>query len=135
MNDADKTYLEELIVKHTAPIKASIANQSTRLEGLIEKQAVHFEDLMIKQSALLTEQFQNHVTAISENFDLKIGLIAEGHQTLRHEMHDIKDELKEDIGLCHFKIDTVNDKIDALATNLKAHRLDTEAHQIYQVKE
>ncbi|MBD1401256.1 hypothetical protein ICT70_11270 [Pelobacter sp. M08fum] len=95
---------------------------------------------------------------MSENFDLKIGLIADGQVILRREMHEIRDELKQDITHLDFKIDTVNNhlsgridqldskidsvedslsqKIDAIAIDIKAHRADTEAHGgIYRVKE
>jgi len=96
----------------------------------------HLDQLLKNQTIELTR----HVTAISENFDLKIGLIADGQIILRREMHEIRDELKQDIAHLDFKIDTVNNhltkKIDAVATDLKAHRADTEAHGgMYRVKE
>ncbi|WP_224747001.1 hypothetical protein [Pelovirga terrestris] len=114
----------------------------------------HLDQLLKNQTIELTR----HVTAISENFDLKIGLIADGQVILRREMHEIRDELKQDITHLDFKIDTVNNhlsgridqldskidsvedslsqKIDAIAIDIKAHRADTEAHGgIYRVKE
>lgn len=112
-----------------------------------------------------SQQFQRHLSAVSESFDLKIGLIADGHESLRDEIRETRTELKQEIDLCNFKIDTLNQKIDGVAverkatderlsnkivsveTNLsnkidgvaaalKAHRADTEAHHgVYQVKE
>lgn len=93
-----------------------------------------------------TIEITRHVTTISENFDLKIGLIADGQVILRREMHEIRDELKQDIAHLDFKIDTVNNhlsgridkletKVDDVATDLKAHRADTEAHGgMYRLK-
>jgi cytochrome c556 len=94
-----------------------------------------------------TQQFQRHLSAVSENFDHKIGLIAEGHKSLRSEIRETRTELKQEIDLCNFKIDTLNQKIDGVderlskkidgvAADLKAHRSDTEAHHgVYRVKE
>ena len=64
---------------------------------------------------------EEHLVIILENMDTKFALIL--------EVYDALDR----------KIDTVNEnlsqKIDAVATDLKAHRNDTEAHKIYRVKE
>jgi len=100
----------------------------------------YLEELLKNQITELDKRFERHVTTISESFDLKIGLIADGQVILRREMHEIRDELKQDIALLDFKIDTVNNhltkKIDAVAADIKAHRADTEAHGgIYRVKE
>ena len=100
---------------------------------------------------------KEHLEIILENMDSKFALVLERHGTLRHEIQETRTELKHDINLCNFKIDalsqrieTVNknlgerinsveknlsEKIDAVAIDLKTHRNDTEAHQIYRVKE
>lgn len=70
----------------------------------------------------------------------------EGHESLRREIHGIRDELSEKIDNNSFKIDVLNkkidsvaadlkatdekltQKIDAVATDLKEHRANTEAH-------
>ena len=92
-------------------------------------------------------QFQRHLSAVAESFDHKLGLIADGHELLRNEIRETRTELKQEIGLCNFKIDAVatdlkatdkrlSGKIDGVATDLKAHRADTEAHHgVYRVKE
>ena len=75
------------------------------------------------------------------------GLVLGGHTVLHNEIKETRTELKKDIELCNFKIDVLNDKIDAVdiklsdkiddvAADLKAHRADTEAHQgLYRVRE
>jgi chaperonin cofactor prefoldin len=51
-------------------------------------------------------------------------------------MHGIRDELAEKIENNSFKIDALNKKIDGVATELKAHRVDIEAHcGVYEVRE
>ena len=84
----------------------------------------YLEELLKNQMIELDKRFERHVTTISESFDLKIGLIADGQVILRREMHEIRDELKQDIALLDFKIDTVNNhlskKIDGVATDLKS---------------
>ncbi len=116
------------------------------------------EQLFKTQAAELDEKFARHVTAISESFDHKIGLIADGHITLHQAIQDLARKTDERFDLVDFKIDAVaadlkatdqrinnkidsveerlSKKIDAVATDLKAHRADTEAHgNIYRVKE
>lgn len=121
---------------------------------MTESDKIYFDQLFNTHTTELTNQFIRHVETISENFDLKIGLIADGHATIHLEMRDIRDELKQDISLLDFKIDTVNNhlsnridavaadlrttnaKLDSVADDLKAHRADTEAHgSIYRIKE
>ena len=76
------------------------------------------ETLFTKQ----TEQFQRYISAIAENFDHKLGLIAEGHQMVSDKLDSVEARLDK--------------KLDALAADLAVHRLDTEAHHgMYRVKE
>ena len=82
-----------------------------------------------------------------ENMDSKFDLVLEGQESLRKEMHGIRDELAEKIDNNSFKIDTLNKKIDGVdakltkkidgvAAELKAHRADTEVHRwVYGVRE
>ncbi|WP_321372028.1 hypothetical protein [uncultured Desulfuromusa sp.] len=93
------------------------------------------------------QQFQRHMSAISENFDHKIGLIAEGHESLNQKIDGLTRKTNKRFDLMGFKIDTLNHKIDSVdeklshkidgvAADLKAHRADTEAHHgVYRVKE
>ena len=94
---------------------------------------------------------------ILEDLSGKFDLVLEGQESLRHEMHSFRDDLAEKIADNSFKIDVLNtkiegvegklsrridevdqsltQKIDAIATDLKAHRTDTEVHRSYQVRE
>ncbi|MEA3363213.1 MAG: hypothetical protein U9Q61_08110 [Thermodesulfobacteriota bacterium] len=101
-----------------------------------------------------TQQFQRHLSVVSENFDHKIALIAEGHESLNQKIDDLAMKTEKRFDLVDFKIDTLNqkidgvaadlkvtddrlsNKIDAVAAELKDHRADTEAHHgVYRVKE
>ena len=76
------------------------------------------EELFVKQ----TEQFQEYIGVISENFEHESALVAEGHQMLSEKLERVESSL----GL----------KIDKIAAEVTAHRADTEAHQgVYRVKE
>ena len=91
---------------------------------------------------------KDHLEILLEDIRGKFDLVLEGHEVLRNEIRETRTELKQDIELCNFKIDTLNQKIDAVdvklskkidavAADLKAHRVDTEAHHggVYLVKE
>ena len=81
------------------------------------------------------------------NMDSKFDLVLEGQESIRKEMHNIRDDLAEKIENNSFKIDVLNKKIDGVedklgkkidgvAAELKAHRADTEVHRgVYGVRE
>ena len=81
------------------------------------------------------------------NMDSKFDLVLEGQESIRKEMHNIRDDLAEKIENNSFKIDVLNKKIDGVedklgkkidgvSVDLKAHRADTEVHRgVYGVRE
>jgi hypothetical protein len=72
---------------------------------------------------------KEHLEVILENIDKKFDIVIEGYSTLDRKIDDLAKKTEERFDLVDFKIDT-------LATELKAHREDTEVHHgIYQVKE
>ncbi|MBW6511769.1 MAG: hypothetical protein K0A93_06580 [Desulfuromonadaceae bacterium] len=95
-----------------------------------------------------------YLEVVLEDINSKFDLVLEGHELLRSEIRDLSRKTDERFDLVDFKIDTLNqkidavaadlkatdirlsDKIDGVATDLKAHRDDTEAHHgVYRVKE
>ena len=101
---------------------------------------------------------KEHLEIILEDIRGKFELVLEGHEVLRKEIQDTRQELGEKISLVDFKVDALSErvncvesnlnqkidsvearlirKIDGVADDLKAHRIDTEAHPpIYRVKE
>jgi hypothetical protein len=79
---------------------------------------------------------KDHLEILLEDIREKFDLVLEGHGALHKEIRDTRAELCEKINLVDFKVETLNSKIDAVASDLTAHRRDTEAHQsVYKVKE
>ena len=97
---------------------------------------------------------KDHLQVILESIDSKFDLVLDGHAALDQKIDRKFDQLNEKIEHNTFMISTLNGKIDAVATDLKAtdkrlsgkidavaadlkaHRADTEAHHgVYRVKE
>ena len=101
---------------------------------------------------------KDHLEILLEDIHGKFDLVLEGHDVLRKEIRDTREELCEKINSVDFKVGTLNQKIDgvrddlnqkidgvrdalgqkidAVAEDLAAHRRDTEAHpSVYKVKE
>jgi hypothetical protein len=84
----------------------------------------------------IKEEFRHQLGIQSENFQHKLDIVVEGHELLRKEIRDTREELSEKIKFVDFKVEVINQKIDAVAADLSAHRQDTEAHPtIYKIKE
>jgi len=94
---------------------------------------------------------KDNLEILLEDIRGKFDLVLEGHEVLRKEIQDTREELCEKIKFLDFKVDAIHDKldrkvdsvegrlgskIDAVAADLAAHRRDTEAHPpLYKVKE
>ncbi len=101
---------------------------------------------------------KDHLEILLEDIRGKFDLVLEGHDTLRKEIRDTREELCEKINLVDFKVGTLNQKIDgvrdglnqkidgvcdelgqkidAVAADLTAHRADTESHRTgYRISE
>lgn len=100
---------------------------------------------------------KEHLEIILEDMNSKFDLILEGHVGQRQAIDDLDRRTTERFDLVDLKfealnkkIDTVDqrlsnridnvekslgEKIDAVAADLSAHRADTEAHNIYRVRE
>lgn len=76
-----------------------------------------FEALFVKQK----EQFQQFIDIVTENFDHKLAIVAEGHQMLSEKLERVEFNL--------------GSKLDKLAAEVTAHRADAEAHHgLYRIK-
>ena len=79
---------------------------------------------------------KDHLEIILEDIRGKFDLVLEGHDVLRKEIKDTRVELCEKINLVDFKVEALNQKLDAVATDITSHRRDTESHpSVYKVKE
>ena len=92
-------------------------------------------------------EFRHQIGIQSEHVQHKLDIVVEGHEVLRKEIRDTREELSEKIKFVDFKVEVLNQKIDgvrdelgqkidAVAADLSAHRADTEVHKkVYKVKE
>jgi len=98
------------------------------------------EKIIVNFKEEVKTEFRHQIGIQSEHVQHKLDIVVEGHEVLRKEIRDTREELCEKIKLVDFKLETMNEtlneKIDAVAANLSAHRADTEAHPpVYRVKE
>jgi hypothetical protein len=79
---------------------------------------------------------KEHLEILLEDINSKFNLVLGGHDALRSEIREARDESNSKHDHTAFMIGVLNKKIDAVAADLSAHRADTEAHhRVYQVKE
>ena len=122
MNGEDFKRFEQIVINFKEEVKAEFRHQI----GI--------------QSEDVKAEFRHQIGIQSEHFQHKLDIVVEGHDVLRKEIRDSREELCEKIKLVDFKLETMNEtmneKFDAVAADLSAHRADTEAHPpVYRVKE
>ncbi|MBM4333898.1 MAG: hypothetical protein FJ117_22230 [Deltaproteobacteria bacterium] len=61
---------------------------------------------------------KDHLEILLEDIRGKFDLVLEGHDTLRQEIRDTREDLCEKINLVDFKVETVNRKIDGVRDEL-----------------
>ncbi len=82
------------------------------------------------------EMKKDHLEILLEDIRGKFDLVLEGDEALRNEIREAREESNAKHEHTVFLIDALNKKIDGVATDLTAHRKDTEAHHgVYRVKE
>ncbi len=78
---------------------------------------------------------KDHLEILLEDIRSKFDLVLEGHAALDRKIDARFNELNEKVEHNTFVIGVLNDKIDAVASDLSAHRADTEAHHpVWKVK-
>jgi actin-like ATPase involved in cell morphogenesis len=83
------------------------------------------DEIFKRHVDVVTENFKHHVGVMYEDFQHKLDIVVEGHQMLA-----------EKIDRMDVRLERVEDKVDAVTTDLAAHRADTEVHgTVYRVKE
>ena len=122
MNGEDFKRFEQIVINFKEEVKAEFRHQI----GI--------------QSEDVKAEFRHQIGIQSEHVQHKLDIVVEGHEVLRKEIRDTREELCEKIKLVDFKLETMNEtlneKIDAVAADLSAHRADTEVHKkVYKVKE
>ena len=109
------------------------------------------EQIVVNFKEDVKTEFRHQIGIQSEHFQHKLDIVIEGHEVLRKEIRDTREELCEKIKFVDFKVEVLNQKIDgvrddlsqkidgvgdglsrkidAVAADLKAHRADTEVHK------
>jgi hypothetical protein len=72
---------------------------------------------------------KDHLEILLEDIQGKFELVLEGHESLRKDIREARDESNQKHEHTAFLINTLNKKIDAVATDLAGHRADTEGHK------
>jgi len=79
---------------------------------------------------------KDHLEILLEDMNSKFDLVLEGHDVLRREIRDSGDRSDKKHDHAAFLLKVLNEKVDAVAADLSAHRRDTEAHGVkWQVRE
>ena len=118
MNGEDFERLEQMVINFKEEVKADFRHQI----GI--------------QSEDVKAEFRHQIGIQSKHFQHKLDIVVEGHEVLRKEIRDTREELCEKIKFVDFKVEVLNQKLDAVAADLSAHRVDTEVHKkVYKVKE
>jgi predicted phage tail protein len=111
MEEKDFQRIEQMIGK---AVKSEVGSVKTEMKTMQAQLGSFKEEIK--------EDFHLQVGILSEDFQHKLQLVAEGHQMLAEKMDRMHGE--------------VTRKIDAVATDLASHRVDTEGHKRgYQVSE
>ena len=85
-----------------------------------------------KEKKEIEKIFKHHIGILSEDFQEKLDIVAEGHKMLTEKI----DRMGLSLDKVEEGLERVETKVDAVASNLAAHRADTESHRrIYRAKE
>ena len=107
----------------------------------------HLEQIIVNFKEEVKAEFHHQIGIQSEHFQHKLDIIVEGHEVLRKEIRDTREELCEKIKFVDFKVEVLNQKIDgvrdelgqkidAVAADIAAHRANTESHKAgYRISE
>jgi len=85
----------------------------------------------------MEDMLKRHLGVLSEDFQHKLGIVAEGQQMLVERLDRFEDHVEKRMDSLEHAIIGVDvklsKKIDAVAADLTAHRADTESHRGYRV--
>jgi len=107
MNGEDFKRLEQIIVHSKEDVKAE------------------FRQIIGNFKEEVKAEFRHPIGIQSEHFQHKLDIVVEGHEVLRKEIRNTREELCGKIKFVDFKVDVLHQKLDAVATDLSAHRTDT----------
>ncbi|RJO61820.1 hypothetical protein C4544_01700 [candidate division WS5 bacterium] len=81
----------------------------------------------------IEEVFKYHIGILSEDVQRKLDIVTEGYQMLSEKLDCLESRFAQRVNEIDAKL---SKKIDAVATDLAAHRADTESHKAgYRISE
>ena len=85
-----------------------------------------------KEIEKIEEVFKQHIGILSEDFQHKLDIVAEGHQMLSEKIDRMDSRLER----VEERLERVEAKVNAVSVDLSAHRADTESHRAgYRISE
>jgi len=115
MEENDFKRLEKMMEQRDGKLREEISGDTQRKVEVLRQE--------------INEDFKHHVGILSENFQHKLQLVSEGHQMLSEKLDRVKTDLED-------KIEHIEKKVDGVAADIAAHRIDTEGHKKgYMVRE
>ena len=85
-----------------------------------------------KKLKKIEEVFKHHIGILSEDFQHKQDIVAEGHQMLSEKIDRMDSRLER----VEERLERVEAKVNAVSVDLSAHRADTESHRTgYRISE
>jgi archaellum component FlaC len=78
----------------------------------------HLEQIIVNFKEEVKAEFRHQIGIQSEHFQHKLDIVVEGHEVLRKEIKDTREELCEKINLVDFKVGVLNQKIDGVHDKL-----------------
>jgi hypothetical protein len=100
MNGDDFKRLEQIIVNSKEDVKTE------------------FRQIVVDFKEEVKAEFRHQIGIQSEHFQHKLDIVIEGHEVLRKEIRDTREELCEKIEFVDFKVEAINQKLDAVAADL-----------------
>jgi len=76
------------------------------------------EQIVVNFKEDVKTEFRHQIGIQSEHFQHKLDIVIEGHEVLRKEIRDTREELCEKIKFVDFKVEVLNQKIDGVRDDL-----------------
>lgn len=122
----------DLVLEGHQVLRNEITRTREELCGKIDLNTARIE--FVKDELILAkEELGARIDSVETNLNERIDSI---ENNLNERIDSVEKNLGEKVDRNTVRIEALDDKIDAVATDLKAHRADTEAHYgIYRVQE
>ncbi len=122
MEEQDFERLEKIMEQRDRKLREEIGGDMDRKVGVLREEIGGMDRRIGTLRQELNEDFKHHVGILTEDFNHKLQIVAEGHQMLAEKIDRVKTDIEH-------KIDVVEKKVDLAAADITLHRTDTEGHK------